>query len=304
MIIYKKYGYDVSSPTYIGESDKSKRVCRFCHGRYPDVTFRSKAHAISESIGNKYLINREECDSCNSKFNPIEQEFYNYHAVRLSYCNQGGKAGVRKIKEKDLAFYNKNDIWTIETMSKEDFDTKIHSIEQGNTSASIDTRLTSAHYVEQNIYKCLCKYVIGILAPELLMQFNDTINWINSKELTPISLPKLLAYVPDCVLQHPRIAYFIRQQASPNASFALGCLEFADIGYFFIIPFCKDYVEITPTVYQNFILAYHNLFDKRPYKELSLNGIIKKTYSFKMEIRNIIIGKTAFIQDFSTDNAK
>ena len=42
----------------IGEKDKSKSVCRFC-GRditMPNVKFTKKAHAISESLGNKGLI--------------------------------------------------------------------------------------------------------------------------------------------------------------------------------------------------------------------------------------------------------
>ena len=46
----------------IGEFKKSKRVCRFCGRSMPKITFMQKAHAISESLGNKGLICREECD--------------------------------------------------------------------------------------------------------------------------------------------------------------------------------------------------------------------------------------------------
>ena len=36
----------------VGVYDKSKRVCRFCGHSIPEVHFREKAHAVSESLGN------------------------------------------------------------------------------------------------------------------------------------------------------------------------------------------------------------------------------------------------------------
>ena len=37
----------------IGEHDKTKRICRFCQNNRDVTTFKNKAHAISESLGNK-----------------------------------------------------------------------------------------------------------------------------------------------------------------------------------------------------------------------------------------------------------
>ena len=42
--------------------DKANRQCRFCEKRSPEVTFRKKAHAIPELLGNKSLITYYECD--------------------------------------------------------------------------------------------------------------------------------------------------------------------------------------------------------------------------------------------------
>lgn len=53
----------------VGESDKNKRICRFCGKNQPEVKFagrKGKAHAISEALGNKKLILNEECKGCNS----------------------------------------------------------------------------------------------------------------------------------------------------------------------------------------------------------------------------------------------
>ena len=38
---------------------------RFCGQQVPIVSFNNTAHAISESLGNKSVICREECDNCN-----------------------------------------------------------------------------------------------------------------------------------------------------------------------------------------------------------------------------------------------
>ena len=53
----------------IGVFDRTKRICRFCGRSMPEVKFKQKAHAISESLGNKGLVCLEECDDCNTRFN-------------------------------------------------------------------------------------------------------------------------------------------------------------------------------------------------------------------------------------------
>jgi HNH endonuclease len=65
---YNMLGFDKHTKEAVGEPDKSKRVCRFCGRKQPDVTFKNVAHAISESLGNKKIILYEECDECNARF--------------------------------------------------------------------------------------------------------------------------------------------------------------------------------------------------------------------------------------------
>ncbi len=42
------------------------RICRFCRGSKPNVTFRNTAHAVPEFLGNKSVISMNECDACNT----------------------------------------------------------------------------------------------------------------------------------------------------------------------------------------------------------------------------------------------
>lgn len=66
--------------TKLGESNKDLRRCRFCfRGKKEGATFFSEAHAISEALGNKMLIQYEECDECNSYFEKnIEKHLIKY----------------------------------------------------------------------------------------------------------------------------------------------------------------------------------------------------------------------------------
>src|SRR5262245_16553961 len=51
------------------------RVCRFCDQGKPYVTFKKKAHAIPELVGNKTLLTLYECDQCNKRFSSFEDDF-------------------------------------------------------------------------------------------------------------------------------------------------------------------------------------------------------------------------------------
>jgi HNH endonuclease len=50
-------------------------TCRFCDRKKPEVTFKKKAHAVPELIGNKTLLTFYECDDCNDRFSSFEDDF-------------------------------------------------------------------------------------------------------------------------------------------------------------------------------------------------------------------------------------
>lgn len=76
---YEIFHADGSGEWHFGESDKSRRICRYCGKRAPEVSFRKKAHAISEGLGNKKIITNTECDKCNDDFGKtIEKSLIDY----------------------------------------------------------------------------------------------------------------------------------------------------------------------------------------------------------------------------------
>ena len=77
----------------VGERDKSRRKCIYCGGTQVEenASFKEKAHAIPEALGNKNFIQNEECDICNEYFaENAEEDFSNMLVFnRLKYGLKG-----------------------------------------------------------------------------------------------------------------------------------------------------------------------------------------------------------------------
>jgi hypothetical protein len=87
--------------TFIG--NKTNRKCRFCGKNEEQTTFKRKAHAISEGLGNKKVFLFDECDECNDKFSvEIEPDLINYFSIFRTFYDVKGKGGSKKIKGKNF----------------------------------------------------------------------------------------------------------------------------------------------------------------------------------------------------------
>jgi HNH endonuclease len=85
---------------FIGQRDH--RVCRYCGGEKPEVTFKERAHALPELIGNRWLFALDECDVCNDFFSvALEDHLAKYLGVRRTFSQIRGKTGVPSYKDKD-----------------------------------------------------------------------------------------------------------------------------------------------------------------------------------------------------------
>lgn len=90
------FTYGDSRQVMLGQSGDAQ-VCTLCGRSRPQTTFRSVAHLIPESLGNKNLKTREECDDCNSKFgNSQENELASLLRPELALARIPGKGGPPK----------------------------------------------------------------------------------------------------------------------------------------------------------------------------------------------------------------
>lgn len=226
----------------IGVFDKSKRVCRFCGRSMPEVKFRQKAHAISESLGNKGLVCREECDECNKHFNEtIEQDIINFFHFQLILHGVKGKNGDPTLKGDEISITN--DTSSQETLGRDTLILKVKDMPDTRDPQKIAQFLSqqfsfsSVKFKPQNIYKCFCKYVLSLIDSKYLPYFQETINWING----PISkrrLPPVWHYdVP--MSTTPSLVIMQRKHNHKEIPYCWAILNVASSQFLFILPFCS-----------------------------------------------------------------
>ena len=101
-------------------------------------------------------------------------------------------------------------------------------------------------FIPQNIYRCLCKFVLSVIHSDYIKFFTNTIEWINYS-FHATELPKI-AFLQDASFFNPQptLMFFQRKKEDDNIPFMIGEFHYADIIYVFIIPFSekdkKDFI--------------------------------------------------------------
>jgi hypothetical protein len=155
--------------------------CRFCGGGPPERTFKKRAHAVSELLGNKVLKSLYECDTCNERFAGFEDDLAKMTLPSRSIGGVIGKSGVPKLvaadggsarmqfKGGELHFsHNAGDVGFVE--------------DEVN-------KLLRFTYVEQPYrplaaYKALCKSAFTLLPEDELIHFDHLRQWLLQADLT------------------------------------------------------------------------------------------------------------------------
>ena len=267
---------------YIGEPNKYNRVCRFCGKQMPIVSFKNTSHAISESLGNKSIICREECDTCNERFSrTIEPDIANMLSFLLTIHSIHGKNGVRTTVGEnfkislDESTRSDSSIGTIKMQLNQDLPTNVEDF----FKEQLQLNTSPLKYIPQNVFKCLCKYVISVINKQYLPNFKETINWINSK--TKYSrLPFVAIGNARVKINTPYLMVSIRKTDNHNYPYCFALLAIANIAFAFIVPYTSNdkYRFITLgkySVFQKMIKTWYKGFEWS-FNKLSSS---KKTYT-------------------------
>lgn len=243
--LYSHYGVRVfqgNQRLRIGVEDKSQRICRFCGKTMPKAKFKKKAHAISESLGNKGLVCLEECDECNTRFGQtIEQDIEKLLQFQLMLKGIKGKNGSPSVKWKGVSVKN-------DSSSSVNNDTKTIVLNFENKIApqnklelerflSQDVSFIQEKIVPQNIYKCFCKYVLSLIDAHYLPYFKDTIKWINEDPTERVLPPVEFCQNPN--RETPCMAIMIRKHNHMEIPYCWAIINVAECQFLFIIPFCS-----------------------------------------------------------------
>ena len=240
---YEMFAFDADRKNNIkiGESDKSKRVCRYCNKKSPEVSFKKVAHSISEALGNKKIITNDECDACNEKFGEgIENDLILYLNLYRVFFRIRGKNGIPKLKGKNFEIEIKNEeTITIDILSDEEI-----AVSDCN---DFQVRLeTTEKITTQNIYKTLSKYALGVIDRTQIVNFKDTIEWINGKKNID-NLPKIAILTSyDLFSTHPKLTVYLRKSKDDKLPYAVAEFRFTYLTFVYIIPNSnKDTTDFT-----------------------------------------------------------
>lgn len=245
----------------IGVAEKAKRVCRFCGRSMPDVHFKNRSHAISESLGNKGLICLEECDECNKRFNEtIEQDIPHLFANQLFLSGIAGKNGVPSIKGD--GFHMKLDTNSRAKLGRDTIVLKLKDMPNSRSPIEILESINKEYelflpYTPQNIYKCFCKYVLSLIDTSDIKHFGDTISWIN-ESTSEHRLPPVWHYTTEVDSERKQTSYMLIMKRKHNAKeipYCWAILSIAGDNYLFIVPFCsKDKYRFIGKKRQDFFI--------------------------------------------------
>lgn len=241
----------------IGNSKKDERVCRFCKLSIPKVSFKKKAHAISEALGNKNVILFDECDKCNEKFGKqVEGDIILYLALFRTIYEVKGKGGKKKIKGKNFEAY-KGEGNTLQV--------KFYSIDdRPKKGEPYNLALDfGRNIIMQNIYKSLTKFFLSIIDESELPYFEDTIKWITGK-ISTNKLPLVYESINyETFTKHPKLKYYLRKPNDLDMPYAVCQFFFTCKEFIFIIPFCnKDSENFNQNVDWESIFNFFSHFNK------------------------------------------
>lgn len=162
--------------TYI--DTQKEYVCRFCKKDKTQTTFRKKAHAIPEFLGNKTLRTKNECDQCNEKFGKLlEDNLAKFLLPYNSLTQVCGKNGVP-------TYIDRTNNIRIESVNGSaeisNFNSPFIKLDEQNKSLTIQMQTQKIKPIK--VYKAFLKMALSIMPEDELINFKDLINYIQEEQ--------------------------------------------------------------------------------------------------------------------------
>ncbi|WP_439695844.1 hypothetical protein ACFGVS_23715 [Mucilaginibacter sp. AW1-7] len=275
----------------IGTGSIDKRICRFCAetlgntNRYGSkVTFRNKAHAYSEALGNKSVVLTEECDACNDRFSiTIEPAVITFFSVFRAIYGLKGKDSYKKLRGENFELSADNELIKII------YDGEFNDSGKNGLpfNEPVELRLKEG-FVPQDVYRCLCKFVLSVVPQMQLRHFSRTLDWING-DFNAEKLP-LIALLQDNSFFKERsgLFYYQRKIKDKRFPYLVGEFHYAHIVMVFVIPFSgKDEIDFSDqTAHQGFWKIFNQFRKDKEWMFFEFDEIIVKDMVINFSIKN------------------
>jgi hypothetical protein len=160
---------------------KDNKQCRFCGRVAPDVTFKKKAHVLSQLLGNRNITSFFECDSCNEDiFSSYESSLAAFVGVIRTFAEIKGQKGIPKYKDKKTSLRVEFTDGMV-TMSAKASEIK-GKIDIDKETKQVTIRTTADSYYPIRVYKSLAKIAYCLFDEEELSDFKFVHELLMSNE--------------------------------------------------------------------------------------------------------------------------
>ncbi|GAB4039024.1 HNH endonuclease [Spirosoma jeollabukense] len=262
--------------------------CRFCGKSFPHVKFRKIAHAIPEFIGNKCLLAKFECDTCNNYFSEFESELANFMLpfnVIAGTKSKGNNAPKFKSSNQPQ-INNQNGIISIS-----DFSDQILS---DSEYSNLEFKIILPSHIPELIYRCLIKIGLSIIPEKDLENYKNTIVWLMDKSIQSNIKPFMLFSLYPFTISSNEIFCSIlvrKNNCTKNVPHSILVLSYGNFAFQTLIPYsAKEKIGIKlqalpfifPTIFD--LNKNHSITRVDEYIELSSTEKVKdKRVSFSIE---------------------
>lgn len=164
---------------YIG--NRQNRICRYCGKTSSSTTFKNIAHTFPQFIGNKTLVSHDECDHCNAKFsNSIDVHLARYLGIETTIAKVPGKKGVPTYRVQGKTPRIEYSIE--ENMLKANAHIDDGFLEIDENRKEVKFTAFRQPYQKRSAFKCLTKMALAIMPEDELINFKQTLDWVNSDD--------------------------------------------------------------------------------------------------------------------------
>lgn len=273
--LMSKYSAECNS-SFIGEKDKNKRGCRFCGKSVPEVSFKKIAHAIPEGLGNKTLIDNEECDECNLRFgNGLDNELIDYFSFHRGIFNIKGKNGTVKNKfNNGYITKDENGIVLASQNIITDKSDKPETVEF----------LSEKKIIPQNIYKALARISIGTIKSFDSEVYKKLLFWINEVDFFYDALPKIaLMCSPAMYTEQPNIINYTLK-TEEDLPFLVSELHLKFLVLVYIVPVVEnDFTFVMAEKYDSFWKTFKHYANSSGWRFLDFSSKAAEQIRYRMK---------------------
>ncbi len=223
---------------YIG----TRYICRFCGRDRESATFKHKAHAIPEFLGNHALILNSECDDCNAHFgSSVEPHLEKYTRPFRTINGITNKARkTPKYRDSLIELLHMDRHTRNLTVKLSADDAMTFNEDEKSVAWSMDREL----FIPYLAHKSLCKIAMSIVSERYLPLFSPTINWLNPMSEAGLHVsptPVIEATMPgaqytDCIYR----LYFRNTNTFPH------CLFWIAFGSYSLLTFIPTVLDRKP----------------------------------------------------------